>query len=296
MLNFSYFLNLFRFYGDGRRNGSHIPFNFEVISYVNDKSTAKEYKTRIDNWLERVPAGSQANWVLGNHDQHRVATRLGVTRTDLINIMLQTLPGVAVTYQGEELGLKNTHLSWEDTVDPSACNTNDPINYEASSRDGCRTPFPWAGDLKNGGFSKADSTWLPINPDYTDGFNVKSQEEATNSHLKIFKRLTKLRKQNVLRQGTYKSKLTNNENVIVYLRKHESNWAVVILNFGANAETVNVKAAFPDELTLPTQLPVYAASLDTLANGATQTLSAVVVQSDKAVVLSNIKYEDLIAA
>lgn len=234
--------------------------------------------------------------MLGNHDQHRVATRLGEARTDLINIMLQTLPGVAVTYQGEELGLKNTYLSWEDTVDPSACNTNDPINYEKSSRDGCRTPFPWAGDLKNGGFSNATKTWLPINPDYTDGFNVKSQEEATNSHLKIFKRLTKLRKQNVLRQGTYKSKLTNNENVIVYLRKYESNLAVVILNFGANAETVNVKAAFPDEKTLPNQLPVYAASIETLANGANQTLTAVVVASDKAVVLCNIKYEDLIAA
>lgn len=234
--------------------------------------------------------------MLGNHDQHRVATRLGETRTDLINIMLQTLPGVAVTYQGEELGLRNTHLTWEQTVDPSACNTNDPINYEAASRDGCRTPFPWAGDLKNGGFSENDTTWLPINPDYVDGYNVKSQEEMENSHLKIFKRLTKLRKQNVLRQGTYKSMLTNSENVIVYLRKYESYWAVVILNFGANAETVNVKAAFPAETTLPNTLPVYTASLDTLANGSNQTLSAVVVQSDKAVVLSNIRYEDLIAA
>lgn len=265
-----------------------------MISNVNSGSTAKDYKTRIDNWLRLVPAGSHPNWVLGNHDQHRVATRLGEGRTDLINILLQTLPGIAVTYQGEELGLRNTHLTWEETVDPSACNTNDPINYEASSRDGCRTPFPWDGDLLYGGFSNAtNGTWLPINSDYTQGYNVKSQEAANNSHLKIFKRLTKLRKNNVLRQGTYESTLTNDDNVIVYLRRYESDLAVVILNFGGNA-TVDVISAFPDTKTpLPTQLPVYAASLDTHANGQNLTLSQVSVQADKAVVLSNIKYEDL---
>lgn len=206
--------------------------------------------------------------------------------------MLQTLPGIAVTYQGEELGLKNTHLSWEDTVDPSACNTQDPINYEKSSRDGCRTPFPWAGDLPNGGFSQANKTWLPINVDYVDGFNVKSQEEAENSHLKIFKRLTKLRKHNVLRQGSYDSALTNDENVIVYLRRFETDLAVVVLNFGANT-TVNVINAFQNT-TLPAQLPVYTASLNTFENGANVTLSEVTVEADKAVVLCTVKYEDLV--
>jgi alpha-glucosidase len=65
-----------------------------MISNVNENSNAEDYKLRIDNWLSRVPAGKQANWVLGNHDQHRLATRLGVARTDLLNILLQTLPGL----------------------------------------------------------------------------------------------------------------------------------------------------------------------------------------------------------
>lgn len=199
--------------------------------------------------------------------------------------MLQTLPGIAVTYQGEELGLKNTHLSWEETVDPSACNTNDPINYEKASRDGCRTPFPW-NDQLNAGFSNASTTWLPVNTDYTT-MNVKAQEDATNSHLKIFKKLTKLRKHNVLRQGSYEGKLINDENVIIYRRWYESSLAIVILNFAKTAQTVNVKAVFSD-VTLPDTLTVYTASLDTFVEGVEHQLTNVVVAADKAVVLTNV--------
>lgn len=177
--------------------------------------------------------------------------------------MIQTLPGIAVTYQGEEMGLVNTHLTWEQTVDPAACNTKDPINYEKSSRDPCRTPFPW-DDTKNAGFSTADNTWLPVNTDY-ETMNVKTQTEATHSHLKIFKKLTKLRKQNVLRQGQYEAKLINENNVLIYRRWYgEEDLVVVILNFGSAAETVDVKTAFP-QITEDT-LPIYTSSLETFVD------------------------------
>lgn len=58
--------NMIRFYGDGKRQGAHVPFNFEMISNVNITSTAKDYKLRIDNWLSRVPDGSYANWVVSS--------------------------------------------------------------------------------------------------------------------------------------------------------------------------------------------------------------------------------------
>lgn len=191
-----------------------------------------------------------------------MATRLGVPRTDLINILLQTLPGIAVTYQGEEMGLLNTHLTWAQTVDPAACNTMDEVNYEAFSRDPCRTPFPW-DDTANAGFSTAAKTWLPVNTDYMT-MNVKVQSEATNSHLKIFKKLTKLRKDNVLRQGTYDSLLVNDDKVMVYKRTYGSDVVVVILNFDTEEQTVDVKTAL--SLTQDT-LPIYTASLDTLEEG-----------------------------
>lgn len=46
-------------------------------------------------------------------------------------------------FQGEEIGMSNTNITWEETTDPQACNTNDPINYWKSSRDPARTPFQW---------------------------------------------------------------------------------------------------------------------------------------------------------
>lgn len=150
------------FYGDafGRR-GSQIPFNFQIIDNINSKSTPSDYKDAIESWLLNIPREIDyvPNWVVGNHDQHRVVNRLGLNRTDLLNIMVQTLPGIAVTYNGEEIGMTDQFISWENTIDPLACN-QDPDTYEALSRDPARTPFQW-DDSRNAGFSNANSTWLP---------------------------------------------------------------------------------------------------------------------------------------
>lgn len=55
----------------------------------------------------------------GNHDQHRVASRLGRDRIDAINMILLTLPGISINYNGEEIGMVDQWLSWNDTVDPA---------------------------------------------------------------------------------------------------------------------------------------------------------------------------------
>jgi alpha-glucosidase len=158
----------------------------------------------------------------------------------------------------------NTHLSWEETVDPQACNTQDKINYEKFSRDPARTPFPWDAS-KNGGFSTGDKTWLKVNDDYVT-VNVEAQLAAENSHLKIFTKLTKLRKTNVLRRGEYDSKLVNDDNVLIYRRWYEEeDLVVVILNFGSTTQTVNVKEAFT--MITESELPIYTCSLDTLVEG-----------------------------
>lgn len=199
---------------------------------------------------------------MGNHDQHRLASRLGVERGDLLNIMIQTLPGIAITYQGEELVMTNVHLTWEETVDPQACNTN-PEVYEGNSRDPARTPFPW-NDSKNAGFSSGDKTWLPVGNNYKT-VNVKAQEEAANSHLKIFRRLTTIRKQPVFRQGTFQGILTDNDNIYAYKRQYGNDVAIVLLNFGIFQVSVNVKNLFS---SIPDQLQVYTSSMDSgLTNG-----------------------------
>lgn len=91
--------NIQRYYGDGKRNGSQIPFNFYFLTNVDANTNALRYKNLIDDWLGSMPRGVQANWVLGNHDQKRLSSRLGEARRDLYNILLKTLPGVSITYQ-----------------------------------------------------------------------------------------------------------------------------------------------------------------------------------------------------
>lgn len=88
------------FYGDSfGRLGSHIPFNFEMIDNINVNSTPADYREQINAWLDNMPQGSAyvPNWVVGNHDQHRVVNRFGINRADAINMMVQMLPGIAIS-------------------------------------------------------------------------------------------------------------------------------------------------------------------------------------------------------
>jgi alpha-glucosidase len=106
--------------------------------------------------------------------------------------------------------------------------------------------------------------WLPVGDNYKT-VNVDAQEKAENSHLKIFRRLTKIRKEPVFREGTYFGVLTNDENVYAYLRQHNNDYAVVLLNFGTTTANVDVKRVLP---SVPSTMKVYTSSLESgLANG-----------------------------
>ena len=58
--------NTMRYYvsQDGTRKGSHIPFNFQLVSNLNRESTANQFVSAINTWMSFLPAGSTANWVV----------------------------------------------------------------------------------------------------------------------------------------------------------------------------------------------------------------------------------------
>lgn len=105
-------------------------------------------------------------------------------------------------------------ISWEDSVDPQACNT-DPTKYDSVSRDTARTPFQW--DVrKNAGFSRAKKTWLPVNMNYLCR-NVLIEEAVPKSHLKVYKRLNLLRREKSLFDGSYEPALVGDD-ILTYKR------------------------------------------------------------------------------
>lgn len=110
--------------------------------------------------------------------------------------------------------MQDQWLSWSQTVDPAACNTNPDI-YENFSRDPERTPFQW-NNQKNGGFSTALSTWLPVADNY-QRVNVEKEEKDQISHLKVYKRLQELRREKTIQYGATKYTALN-KNVFAIVR------------------------------------------------------------------------------
>ncbi|XP_062137455.1 maltase A3 [Drosophila sulfurigaster albostrigata] len=236
-----------QYYGNATAEGAQLPFNFRLISDISNNSNAESYEWTILQWLQHMPKGRTANWVLGNHDQSRVGSRLGTDRIDMLNMLTTTLPGASVTYQGEELGMTDVWISWKDTVDPSACNTN-PNVYEHYSRDPERTPFQWSDDI-DAGFSNASKTWLPIGPSYKL-INLEKERKEPLSHFNIFKQLMQLRKETkTLQVGETEVKAVNRNVLgVKRFRQHDFTY-VTLLNIFDGTETVNLKDSFADLTT-----------------------------------------------
>jgi alpha-glucosidase len=59
------------------------------------------------------------------------------------------LPGVAITYYGEEIGMQDVTLTWEQTIDPAGRNAG-PDRFTKHSRDPQRSPMQWNNETNAG--------------------------------------------------------------------------------------------------------------------------------------------------
>lgn len=113
-----------------------------------------------------------------------MASRFRSDMVDGLNSLNMMLPGVAITYQGEEIGMRDGYVSWNDTVDVQACNQANEDNYLEFSRDPARTPYHW-DNSSNAGFTTGPNTWLPIADDFIE-INLQAQKDTTKSHFKVW--------------------------------------------------------------------------------------------------------------
>lgn len=161
----------------------HLAFNFPIIESPFD---ARELRAIITEQLKAHDAvGATCTWVLGNHDQVRVATRygggdLGRQRALAAFVLLLALPGAPYIYQGEELGLEEVDVAPEHREDPAYFRTGGAF----VGRDGCRTPMPWSANAPGHDFTHGGYPWLPFAPDAT----IRNATEQPDGFLEHYQR------------------------------------------------------------------------------------------------------------
>lgn len=202
--------------------GAHLPFNFMLISL---SWTATVIAAAIAEYEAALPENAWPNWVLGNHDQPRIASRIGEEQSRVAAVLLLTLRGTPTIYYGDELGMTDGIISPADMKDPQGLR----MPGKNLSRDPGRTPMQW----DNGpyaGFSPV-KPWLPVNKTYKR-INAICQSEDAGSHLNLYRRLIKLRQtEPSLREGNYRP-IYADDQLLVYIRELKDFPAfLVICNF-----------------------------------------------------------------
>lgn len=211
---------LISYYGP-QNNGANLPFNFMLLTLPWDP---QKIAAAIDEYEGALPQDAWPNWVLGNHDQPRIASRIGLEQSKVAAMLLLTLRGTPTIYYGEELGMADVPIPFDEVKDPQGLNMPD----KNLSRDPERTPMQW-NDKDYAGFSNTQP-WLRVSAVYKR-VNVQKEEEDTYSQLNLYRRLIQLRQQEPsLKIGDYKPVHADHQ-VMAYLRQAPSgNPFLIVLN------------------------------------------------------------------
>lgn len=209
---------LVTYYGS-ERNGAHLPFNFQLLTLPWD---ARQIALAIAEYEAALPQEGWPNWVLGNHDQARVASRLGIEQARVAAILLLTLRGTPTIYYGEEIGMKDVTIPPDQIKDPQGLNMPD----KNLSRDPARTPMQWDGS-GYGGFS-TQTPWLPLERNYSQR-TVQRQAQDVSSFLALYKKLIHWRsKEASLSIGAYIPVYADHQ-LLAYLRHAEGHPPFLLL-------------------------------------------------------------------
>ncbi len=223
---------------------SLIPFNFK-LTYL--PWNARDYKQFIDEFDSKLSLRNMPNYVFGNHDLPRTATRLGQGGARGAALLLFTLRGIPFIYYGEELGMENSSIPREKVMD-SAEKQTPGFNI---GRDPERTPMQWDATT-HAGFSETRS-WLPVGKNHTT-HNVRDEEKDPYSMLSLYKKLIHLRKKSLeLLYGKYVPRESTSTDVFSFIREHGDGKSLIVLNFGSSY--VNEPLPFTSlQVTLNTRL------------------------------------------
>lgn len=216
---------LITYYG---KNGSgvHLPTNFHLMFCP---WYARPIADLIQEYESMLPEQAWPNWIVGNHDQPRVASRVGAEQVRVAAMLLFTLRGTIGMYYGDEIGMQDAPIPPEQVQDPQG--QLEP----GRGRDSARTPMQW-NRSPGAGFTSS-VPWLPI-PASASNINVAGERDDPGSLLTLYRRLIALRRANlVLTVGDYRA-LTVQDNLLSFIREYNGQRLQVALNLGNDATTL----------------------------------------------------------
>ncbi len=237
---------LVTYYGkDGE--GLHLPFNFNLMWQAWQPEALLAYIKRYESTL---PESGWPSWVLGNHDQKRIASRVGPAQARVAMLILLTLRGTPTLYYGDELGLEN--------VPVPAGQGQDPFGHAHADqgRDPVRTPMPWSSDAAGGGGFTVGEPWLPLGAE-NGRKNVAASRQDEASMLLLTRRILSLRKQEPALSLGHWSSIQVESDVLAYRRYDDNQCFVILANLDSTAKTVSLESGFEGVIELSTmQKPV----------------------------------------
>jgi alpha-glucosidase len=222
---------LVAYYGNDL-TGAQMPFNFALLS---TPWSAGSIENIIADYERALPTGAWPNWVLGNHDRPRIASRVGPEQARVAAMLLLTLRGTPTLYYGDEIGMHQVAIAPDEVRDPFEKN----VPGIGVGRDGCRTPMQWDAS-RYAGFSTA-RPWLPLADDFAHE-NVANLDADSGSILSLYKALIALRR-NVpqLVSGAYESVAAQGK-ILLYRRSGDGAAVIVALNLGAEPVSVTTSS------------------------------------------------------
>jgi alpha-glucosidase len=218
---------LVAYYGNDL-SGAQMPFNFALLSTL---WSARAIEQIIADYEKALPQGAWPNWVLGNHDRPRVASRVGPEQARVAAMLLLTLRGTPTLYYGDEIGMHQVAIAPDQVRDPFEKN----VPGIGVGRDGCRTPMQWDA-TRYAGFSDAPP-WLPLADDFVHE-NVVNLAADTRSILSLYKALIRLRRESRALVGGSYVPIAADGDLLLYRRQGGGAVVTVALNLGAEPVSI----------------------------------------------------------
>ncbi|WP_117193570.1 beta-galactosidase BglA [Rhizobium terrae] len=235
----------------------HMCYTFDFLGPAFDAAYIRKVMTTVADTV----SNGWVCWAFSNHDVVRHVTRFIETPEEQDHVaklsitLLSVLRGSICLYQGEELGLTEAELAFEDLCDPYG------IRFWPAfkGRDGCRTPMAWEAGEPHAGFTTGSKTWLPVPGNHANRA-VDAQEALADSVLHHYRATLGFRKAHPPLIDGDMTFLDTNQDLLAFVREKGGEKLLFVFNLTRGAQDFTLPKRLGD--VLPVNLPGFVSRLE----------------------------------